>query len=137
MFPSFCKPMFKNLGTMLFILVIRKITHTGVICMLYGFITNTNSLGRGRNAPTQSVEFEEKINLSDQRERTLGRFRVGKVNSGRISGSHDCLKHVSNAKFYRERLSNISSTGIAGKQNKKVFQAQVWSLCFFQLYQSV
>lgn len=32
-FPSFCKPMLKKLGTMLFILVIRKIIHLGVICI--------------------------------------------------------------------------------------------------------
>lgn len=84
MSPSFCKLMFKNLGTMLFIFVIRKIIRTGVVCMLYGFVTNTNSLHR-RNGPTQSVEAEEKINLSDQRGRTLGHFRVVKINSGRIS----------------------------------------------------
>lgn len=69
---------------MLFIFVTKKIIWTGVVCVLYGFITDTDSLHR-RKGPTQSVEAEEKINLSDQRGRTLGHFRVVKTNSSRIS----------------------------------------------------
>lgn len=53
--------------------------------MLYGFITNTNSLGRGGRDSHSLWRLKKKINLSDQRGRTLGHFRVVKVNSGKIS----------------------------------------------------